>query len=115
MSRLVLENLTPEAESVVSGYHQSTVSEVKSAVESNKVVVVGMSVNHFVKKATKALDDAGISYKYLEYGGYFSQWKPRLAIKLWSGWPTYPQVFYQGKLVGGAKETLAAIKAKTIS
>ncbi len=115
MSRLVLENVTPEAQAVIGGFHQSTVSEVKKAVEGNKIVVIGMANNPYVKKAKKALDQAGISYKYIQYGGYFSQWKPRLAIKLWSGWATYPQVFANGKLVGGAKETIAAVKAGTLS
>ncbi|MBY0515640.1 MAG: hypothetical protein K2P81_01940 [Bacteriovoracaceae bacterium] len=31
-------------------------------------------------------------------------------MKLWSGWPTYPQVFVNGKLVGGYQETAQQIK-----
>ena len=38
----------------------------------------------FVKRVRKALTDAGIAFTYLEYGSYFSQWKPRLAIKMWA-------------------------------
>lgn len=111
MSRLVLspEFVTPEALTYISGYHEATVKEVISAVHSNKVVVVGMAHNPFVKKARKAFKSAGIEFKYLEYGSYFSGWKPRLAIKLWSGWPTYPQVFVNGKLVGGFQETKKAL------
>jgi monothiol glutaredoxin len=37
----------------------------------------------------------------VEYGSYFSMWKPRLALKLWAGWPTYPMVFNKGILIGG--------------
>ena len=33
----------------------------------------------------------------------------RLAIKLWSGWPTFPQVFVRGELIGGEDLTKAAI------
>ena len=117
MSRTVLasENLTPEALDAINGYHGQVVQEVANNVSAHKVVVVGMAMNPFVKKARKALDDAGIAYKYLEFGGYASMWKPRLAIKLWSGWPTYPQVFVDGKLVGGFKETNAALKAGKIT
>ncbi len=57
----------------------------------------------------KALAAAGIDFKYLEYGSYFSSWKPRLAIKLWSGWPTFPQVFVKGELLGGEELTVGAI------
>jgi monothiol glutaredoxin len=51
-----------------------------------------------------------VPYTYLSYGSYFSQWKQRLAIKLWSGWPTFPQVFLKGELVGGAAELERALK-----
>ena len=44
-----------------------------------------------------------------EYGSYFSKWKERLAIKLWSGWPTFPQVFVRASLIGGEDLTKAAI------
>ncbi|HEX7666296.1 MAG TPA: glutaredoxin domain-containing protein, partial [Polyangiaceae bacterium] len=40
---------------------------------------------------------------------YFSEWKRRLAIKLWSGWPTFPQVFVKGTLIGGNELTNEAI------
>ncbi len=96
------DRLTPEAGKAISSYHSSVVGEVANAVEKNKVVVVGMSVNPFVKRARKALEAANVQYKYIEVGSYVSKWKERLAIKLWSGWPTYPQVFVNGKLVGGA-------------
>lgn len=112
MNRPVLESdkVSPEALSFISGYHQNVVKEVSEAVAKNKVVIVGMAQNPFVKKARKALTEAGIEFKYLEYGNYWSKWKPRLAIKLWSGWPTYPQVFVEGKLIGGFKETDQALK-----
>ena len=116
MSRPLLapENVSSDAMTFISGYHKDVVSEVAAAVSSNKIVVVGMVMNPFVKKARQALTAAGIDFKYLEYGTYWSMWKPRLAIKLWSGWPTYPQVFVEGKLIGGFKELDAAMKAGKI-
>ena len=116
MNRPVLatENLSEKAQSFISGYHQDVVKEVMTTVEKNKVVVVGMAQNPFVKKAKNALSNAGIEFKYLEYGNYFSGWKQRLAIKLWSGWPTYPQVFVNGKLIGGFQETQEALASGLI-
>ena len=38
----------------------------------------------------------------LDYGSYFSMWRQRNALKLWTGWPTFPMVFVKGTLVGGA-------------
>ena len=92
----------PVASQAIAGFHAGVVAEVQSAVAEAPVVIVGMSQNPVVGKARRALTAASVEYKYLEYGSYFSAWKPRLAIKMWSGWPTFPQVFVQGKLVGGA-------------
>lgn len=33
----------------------------------------------------------------------------RSTLKLWSGWPTFPMVFVQGTLVGGANDLQALI------
>ena len=111
MGRPILEesNVDQFALRAITNYHSKVVSTVAEAVKKDKVVVVGMAQNPFVKKARKALEEAGIPFTYLEFGNYISQWKPRLAIKLWSGWPTYPQVFVDGKLIGGFQETKAKI------
>lgn len=113
MNRDILETSNIEAEALeqISSFHTSVVKEVQTAVKNNKVVVVGMKQNPIVKKARKALEDAGVEFTYLEYGSYMKGWKPRLAIKLWSGWPTYPQVFVNGKLIGGCAETVKALAA----
>lgn len=111
MSRktLAVEKISPEAAKTITSFHDAVVNEVATAIETNRVVIVGMASNPFVKKARKALDDAKVPFTYLEYGSYVSKWKQRLAIKLWSGWPTYPQVFVEGKLVGGYRETVKAL------
>ena len=80
------------------------VAEVKAAVAANDVVVVGMAQNPFPKKARKALDAAGIPFKYLQYGSYLGGWRRRNALKMWTGWPTFPMVFVKGVLVGGASD-----------
>ena len=116
MSRTILgsENVEAEALTQMTSFHADVVKEVEAAVAANKVFVVGMKQNPVVKKARKALSDAGVDFKYLEYGSYMKGWKPRLAIKLWSGWPTYPQVFVNGKLIGGCQETVKALAAGKI-
>jgi monothiol glutaredoxin len=111
---LPVDRIESEALSKMSSYHASVVKEVQHAVTNNAIVIVGMTQNPVVKKARKALSDAGIKYTYLEYGSYFKGWKPRLAIKLWSGWPTYPQVFVSGNLIGGCEEMIKALAAGKI-
>ena len=80
------------------------VKEVQAAIASNDVVVVGMAINPAVPKARHILDAAGIRYAYLEYGSYFSEWRRRSALKMWTGWQTFPMVFVKGVLVGGASD-----------
>ncbi len=108
--RLAADKVGPTARDVLAGFHRSIVDTVAATVAKDPIVVVGMAQNPVVKKARKILDGEGIKYTYLEYGSYFSQWKERLAIKLWAGFPTFPMVFMDGNLVGGASE-LEKLKA----
>lgn len=100
---------SPKAAAKAAAFHADIVNEVAATVARDPVVVVGMAQNPFVKKARKALDDAGVRFTYLENGSYLSKWRERLAIKLWSGWPTFPQVFVKGTLIGGYDDTVAAL------
>ncbi len=98
------------AQDKIASFHSEVVREVERAIEDSPVVVVGMAQNPHVRKVRQALDRAGVEYRYLEYGSYLSEWRRRLAIKLWSGWPTFPQVFVKGTLLGGEDLTLAALE-----
>ena len=100
---------TPAVAEAMAGFHAAIVEQVRSAVEGEPVVVVGMAQNPFVKRVRQALTEANVPFKYLEYGSYFSQWKERLAIKMWSGWPTFPQVYVRGTLIGGFNDTRKAL------
>ena len=85
--------------------HEDVVGEVRAAIAAHDVVVVGMGINPHPGRARKLLDEAGIAHTDLDYGSYLSQWKPRLALKIWAGWPTFPMVFVKGTLIGGADQT----------
>lgn len=106
MARSTLDEaqIHPGARERVANYHVTTVKEVQAAVAANDIVVVGMRMNPFPTKARKLLGEAGIAYRYLEYGSYLGEWRRRLAIKMWTGWPTFPQVFVKGVLIGGFSE-----------
>ncbi|HEX3061218.1 MAG TPA: glutaredoxin domain-containing protein [Usitatibacter sp.] len=106
MPRAVLaeERTHPAIRQQVAASHADIVREVEAAMAENAVVVVGMEQNPFPRKARRLLDRAGIPYRYLEYGSYFSQWRRRTALKMWTGWSTFPMVFVKGTLVGGASE-----------
>src|SRR5258706_417742 len=74
----------PGVREKIANYRSDTVKEVQAAVAANAIVVVGMRMNPFPKKARNALDAAGLAYEYLEYGSYLSEWRRRLALKMWT-------------------------------
>ncbi|RZJ26348.1 MAG: glutaredoxin [Haliea sp.] len=88
----------------IARHQQAIVQEVQSALAAHAVVVVGMGINPFPKKARRLLDAAAVPYHYLEYGNYLNTWRERNALKMWTGWPTFPMVFVRGMLIGGAAE-----------
>jgi monothiol glutaredoxin len=106
MPRPILDEtkIHPAIRDKVAGNRMDYVREVQAAIAAHPVVVVGMRQNPAPKKARRALDAAGIAYKYREYGSYLSEWRNRNALKMWTGWPTFPMVFVKGTLVGGADD-----------
>jgi monothiol glutaredoxin len=106
---LTEDHIAPEAARKIAAFHTRTLDDVRAAVEHHDVVVIGMAQNPHVRRVRHALADANIPFEYLELGSYLSGWKRRLAVKLWSGWPTFPQVFVRGVLIGGDTLTRAAL------
>ena len=106
MPRLTLEEnrVHTAIREKVSGNQREIVDEVAKAVDQHDIVVVGMAQNPMPKKARKLLDAAGLKYHYLEYGSYFNTWRRRNALKMWTGWPTFPMIFVKRQLIGGAED-----------
>lgn len=104
MPRAILEEsrIHPAIRGKIARHAQAIVQEVQAAVAVHPVVVVGMAMNPFPRKARRALEAAGVAHHYLEYGNYLNTWRERNALKMWTGWPTFPMVFVRGTLIGGA-------------
>ncbi len=117
MGRSLLDegHIHPAIRGAIASNQADIVREVQAAIASHDVVVVGMAQNPFPKKACKALAARGIPYKYLGYGSYLSGWRRRNALKMWTGWPTFPMVFVKGQLVGGASDLDALIEGGELS
>jgi len=113
MARNILDetHIYPAIRETIANDNADIIREVQAAIAANDVVVVGMKQNPFPKKARKALDAVGIPYKYLEYGSYLKGWKRRNALKMWTGWPTFPMVFAKGVLVGGADNLVRLLES----
>lgn len=95
----------------IANNHADIVQEVQAAIAANDIVVAGMAQNPFPKMAKRLLQRQGLPFKYLEYGSYLSGWRRRNALKMWTGWPTFPMVFVKGVLIGGANELKKLIQS----
>ena len=113
MPRNVLDEarIHPAIREKIAANHADIVREVQAAIAANDVVVVGMAQNPFPFRARRALDAAGIPHKYLGYGSYLGGWRRRNALKMWTGWPTFPMVFVKGIFVGGASDLAKLIES----
>lgn len=113
MPRSILpeDQIHPGVREKVGKYHATIVDEVKAAIAAHDIVVVGMAMNPHPRRARKALKQRGLAHHYLEYGSYFGSWRRRNALKMWTGWPTFPMCFHKGVLVGGADELIALLES----
>lgn len=98
----------------INSFHADIVAEVDAAVQTNRIVVVGMKYNDAVWQARKNLNKAGLDFKYIEYGSYTSMWRKRLALKMWTGWPTFPMIFVDQQLIGGNSDLKKLLAEKAI-
>jgi glutaredoxin-related protein len=108
---LAESDIHPAIREKIAASHRDIVDEVQKAVRENDVVVVGMSQNPNPGRARKLLKAKGIPFTYLEYGSYLGPWRRRNALKMWTGWPTFPMVFVKGTLIGGADDLQRLIES----
>jgi glutaredoxin-related protein len=104
----------PTMRDQINSFHADIVAEVDAAVQTNRIVVVGMKWNDAVWQARKNLTKAGLDFKYIEYGSYTSMWRKRLALKMWTGWPTFPMIFIDQQLIGGNSDLKKLLAENTI-
>ncbi len=97
-------HIHPALHDKIATNQSDIVDEVIAAIAAHPVVVVGMKQNPYPRRVKKALNAHGTAFHYLEYGSYLNTWRRRTALKMWSGWPTFPMVFVHGVLVGGAED-----------
>lgn len=112
MPRATLDEaqIHPAIREQVAGNQKAILDEVRAAIAANEVVVIGMRQNPFPKKACKLLAEKGFKFHYIEYGSYLGMWRQRLALKMWTGWWTFPMVFVKGVLVGGYNDLARLIE-----
>jgi len=111
---LAESNLSQPVQSALENFNRDIVREVQETIARERVVIIGMRWNEACTAARRLMKANNVPFTYLEYGGYFSEWRRRLALKMWTGWPTFPMVFVRGTLVGGASDAKKAFADGTI-
>ena len=79
-------------------------SRIESLLQSNRVVLFmkgqpGMPQCGFSAKATGVLEDLGVDYAHVNV---LADQEIREGIKVFGNWPTIPQLYIDGELVGGS-------------
>jgi len=79
-------------------------SRIESLLQSNRVVLFmkgqpGMPQCGFSAKATGVLEDLGVDYAHVNV---LADQEIREGIKAFGNWPTIPQLYIDGELVGGS-------------
>ena len=99
----------------VASNRTDIVAEVQAAIAAHDIVVVGMAQNPYPKKARALLKQQGLAFEYLEYGSYLKEWRQRNALKMWTGWSTFPMVFVKGTLIGGFSDLKALVDSGSLA
>jgi glutaredoxin-related protein len=103
------DKVHPAIEGAITSHHADVIDEVERAIAAHPVVVVGMAQNPYPKKARQLLNAQGVAHHYLEYGSYLNNWRRRNALKMWTGWPTFPMIFVRGTFIGGFNDLKALV------
>lgn len=113
MHRHILEpeRIHPAIRDKIAAHHRDIVEEVIAAIAKHDVVVVGMAQNPHPARARRLLQQRGIEHAYLSYGSYLSMWRRRNALKMWTGWPTFPMIWVKGIFIGGADDLEALARS----
>ena len=98
------DRIHPAIREKIATNHRDIVDEVESAIGEHAIVIVGMKQNPNPRRAKKLLAAKNHRFHYLEYGSYLNTWRRRNALKMWTGWPTFPMVWVKGQLIGGADD-----------
>lgn len=81
----------------------SILDQIKSTVEGNNIVLFMKGSPDFPQcgfsmRASQALKDCGADFAYVDV---LAEPEVRANLPQYSNWPTFPQLFIKGELIGG--------------
>ena len=73
------------------------------------IVVIGVQLSPQNSQVRALLQFTNHTAKEIYLRPWMLNKHKKLAVMLWSGWPTFPQIFIRGMLIGGEQELRRAI------
>ena len=110
MSRKIHALLSKDAQNEIALFQQPFVEELQCMINNFEIVVVGVQLNSKSRQVSTLLQASEHDFKELYLRPWLMDRRKKLAVMLWSGWPTFPQVFIRGMLIGGEQELRRAIQ-----
>ena len=89
----------------------TVIDETQAKINGNKVMVFSKSYCPFCVRAKGALKDLGLEFEVEELDKLKGGSETQSALLEMTGQRTVPNVFINGKHLGGCDETLAAIRS----
>lgn len=99
---------------VFNKQYTELLTNLANQIETDTVVVIDISNGAYIEKIDSIFRMKGLEISYVEVGTPFTKIQERDAIKAWSGWHTFPQIFVNGYLIGGHEELRKAFDDGTL-
>lgn len=82
----------------------STLDEIKSQIESNPIIIYMKGTPEFPQcgfssRAVSALKDLKVNFAYIDV---LANPEIRAELPKYANWPTFPQLYINGELIGGS-------------
>ena len=110
MSRKIHALLSKDAQNEIALFQQSFVEELQCMINNFDIVVIGVQLDPKNRQVSSLLHGSKHNVKEHYLRPWLMDKRKKLAVRLWSGWPTFPQIFIRGMLIGGEQELQRAIQ-----
>ena len=110
MSRKIHALLSKDAQNEIALFQQSFVEELQCMINNFDIVVIGVQLSSRNRQVSSLLQATNHTVKELYLRPWMMDKHKKLAVMLWSGWPTFPQIFIRGMLIGGEQELRRTIQ-----
>ena len=93
MSRKIHALLSKDAQSEIALFQRSFIEGLQCMINNCDIVVIGVQLSPQNNQVSALLQLTNHTVKKLYLRPWMLDKHKKLAVMLWSGWPTFPQIF----------------------